>query len=162
MALKRSLSALTRNTFSLWQCKEKKRDTDPQVFLPGNGGLHAIFLPRQKRHARGGLLSGKFLDGKELRPIDGDFSELRRNSVGVGAVWHSVACDALDGLALLCSNGSGWLCSDNRSRRMTAIWLGQLLGRFRVGGFIWRFSWRIKVSGERPDSWIYTGASFLI
>jgi hypothetical protein len=74
-----------------------------QVFLilPGNGGPHAIFLPRQKRHARGGFLSGKLLDGKELRPIDGDFAEFKRNSVGeeAGIVWQDDDDDEDDELA---------------------------------------------------------------
>jgi len=49
--------------------------------LPGNGGPHAIFLPRQKRQASTGFFSNVFLDGKELRPIDGDCAECKRNSV---------------------------------------------------------------------------------
>lgn len=105
--------------------------------LPGNGGPHAIFLPRQKRHASGGFFSGEFLDGRELKPIDGDFGEFRRNSVGGGVVWQDATCDG--------SDGSGWdwplsigelggLGSDNRSRRITPSW--QLLVNFKVGGFI--------------------------
>jgi hypothetical protein len=98
--------------------KEKKRITDLHVFLilPGNGGPHAIFLPRQKRHASGGFFSGKFLEGKELRPIDGDFGELKRNSVGVGVIRLDGTCNVLDELAydwLLCFEELEWLRSDN-------------------------------------------------
>ena len=99
MTLKGPLSALARKIFSVsYNMKEREIYTDLHVFLPGNGGPHAIFLPRQKRHARGGFFSGKFLDGKELRPIDGDFAEFRRNSVGGGVVWRGVRSDVLDGL----------------------------------------------------------------
>lgn len=53
--------------------------------LPGNGAPHAIFLPRQKRQASSGFFSGAFLEGSELRPVDGDCADCRRNSV-VGSV----------------------------------------------------------------------------
>ena len=52
--------------------------------LSGNGGPHVSFLPRQKRQASGGFFSSVFLEGKELRPIDGDWAEFKRNSVGGG------------------------------------------------------------------------------
>jgi len=65
--------------------KEGRKDTHLQVFLiqAGKGGPHAIFLPRQERHASRGFLSGRFSEGRELRPIDGDVGEFKRNSVGV-------------------------------------------------------------------------------
>ena len=66
--------------------------------LPGNGAPHAIFLPRQKRHASGGFFSGMFLDGKELRPIDGDFGDFKRNSVRGGDAWLDESGDGSDGL----------------------------------------------------------------
>ena len=79
-----------------------------------------------------------FLDGKELRPIDGDFAEFKRNSVGGGVVdgeqlplllplsssssTSMEADDGSDGLACewppYCGD-SRWLRSDNRSKRMT-------------------------------------------
>ena len=79
----------------------KKENTDLHVFLPlpGNGGPHAIFLPRQKKHASGGFCSGGFLEGIELRPIDGDFGVLVRNSVGAGVIWRDGTCNGLDELA---------------------------------------------------------------
>jgi hypothetical protein len=54
--------------------KEKKRGrTDLHVFLmPGKGAPQAILLPLQKRQARRGFFSIVFLEGMELRPIDGD------------------------------------------------------------------------------------------
>ena len=145
MTLQWSFSTLARFFFfSFLQCesKERKRATDLHVFLvlPGNGGPHAIFLPRQKRHASGGFLSGRFLEGTELRPIDGDLGELKRNSVGVGVIWQDETCNVLDEL-----------CSDKRSRRITASW--QLLVNFKVGGFICRLSWRnlyLGLSGGKP------------
>lgn len=57
-----------------------------QVFLmPGKGMPHAIFLPRQKKQARIGFFSNVVseLEGRELRPIEGDGAEFKRNSVGV-------------------------------------------------------------------------------
>ena len=95
-----------------------------QVFLmlSGNGGPHAIFLPRQKRQASGGFFSGVPLEGKELRPIDGDCAEFKRNSVGGGVDGQEASGDGSDGLGSgwpLCSGDSRWLRSDNRSRRMT-------------------------------------------
>jgi hypothetical protein len=74
-----------------------------QRFLTGNGGPHAIFLPRQKRHARGGFFSGMFLEGKELSPTEGDFADLRRNSVTGRVVWRGETCDVSDGI------GCDWL-----------------------------------------------------
>jgi len=106
-----------------------------QVFLilPGNGGPHAIFLPRQKRHASVGFLSGELVLGKELSPIDGDFGEFKRNSVGA----LDFVCD--DELpphnSLYFKESSIWEDSfANRSNRTTASWL--LFVNFRVGGFI--------------------------
>jgi hypothetical protein len=82
-----------------------------QVFgmLPGNGAPHAIFLPRQKRHASGGFLSGVFFEGKELRPIDGDCAEFKRNSVGGGVDGQE---GAIDGLA----RGCDWPLGPGESR----------------------------------------------
>lgn len=71
-----------------------------QVFLalPGIGAPHAIFLPLQKRQASGGFLSNEFVEGKELRPIEGDSAEFKRNSVGGGVSGQGVAGDGSDGL----------------------------------------------------------------
>ena len=106
--------------------------------MPGNGAPHAIFLPRQKRQARGGFFSGVLLEGgNELRPIEGDGAEFKRNSVGGGVDGEGGAGDVTDGLGcgwLLSCGDSRSLGSDNRSRRMTPSW--QLLGNFNVGGFI--------------------------
>jgi hypothetical protein len=53
-----------------------------------------------------------FLDGNELRPIDGDFGKLKRNSVGEGVVSEEVVCDSSDGIG--CNIGeSGSLRSDS-------------------------------------------------
>ena len=116
-----------------------------QVFLtPGNGAPQAIFLPRQKWQARGGFFfSGVFLEGKELRPTDGDGAEFKRNSVAVDVDWEGVAGNVSDGLGsewLLSCGESRSLRSDNRSRRMTPSW--QSLENFNVGGFILRLSCR--------------------
>lgn len=108
-----------------------------QVLLPGKGAPHAIFLPRQKRQASGGFLSGVFLEGKELRPTDGDGAEFNRNSVRGGVDGEGVTGDVSDRLGcdrLVSCGESRCLRSDNRSRRMTPSW--QLLGDFNVGGFI--------------------------
>jgi hypothetical protein len=96
-----------------------------QVFLtlPGNGAPHAIFLPRQKRHASRGF-SGIFPEGEELRPFEGEYE---RNSVEGGVDGQEMMGesqrDVSDGL------GSDWsLCSgelntrSDNSRRMTPIW----------------------------------------
>ena len=110
-----------------------------QVFLmlPGNGAPQAIFLPRQKRQARGGFFTGVFLEGKELRPTDGDGADFKRNSVGGGGDGEGMAGNVSEGLgsewSLSCGESRS-LRSDNRSRRMTPIW--QLLENFNVGGFI--------------------------
>ena len=103
--------------------------------LPGSGAPHAIFLPRQKRHASGGFFSGVFLDGNELSPIDGDGADFKRNSVG-GGVDGRDTCDVSVGLGCdwpLCSGESRRLRS-NLSKRITPSW--QLLVNFKVGGFL--------------------------
>ena len=78
---------------------------------PGNGAPHAIFLPRQKRQARGGFVTGVLLEGNELRPVDGDGAEFKRNSVGGGVDGQGVTGDVSDGLRC------GWLpsCGESRS-----------------------------------------------
>jgi hypothetical protein len=104
--------------------------------LPGKGAPHAIFLPRQKRQARGGFFSNVFLVGRELRPIEGDGADFKRNSVGggvdgqgaTGAVSYELGCEWLR-----CGESRS-LRSDNRSRRKTPSW--QLLENFNAGGFI--------------------------
>ena len=81
-------------------------------------------------------MSGVPLVGKELSPIDGDFGEFKRNSVGGGVIWQGDTCDVSDGNGCdwsLSVGESGRLGSDNRSRRITPSW--QLLN-FKVGGFI--------------------------
>lgn len=89
-----------------------------QVFLmlPGNGGPHAIFLPLQKRQASTGFL-GMFVVGKELRPIDGDCAEFKRNSVGgvngQGVAYRDNVSDGLGSDWPLISGESRWLRSDN-------------------------------------------------
>jgi hypothetical protein len=111
--------------------------------MPGKGAPHAIFLPRQKRQARGGFFSGVFFEGNELRPIDGDGADFIRNSVGGGVDGEGVTGDASDRLGcgrLLSCGESRSLRSDNRSRRMTPS--RQLLGNFNVGGFMLRVSCR--------------------
>ena len=78
-----------------------KRGTDLHIFLmPGMGAPHAIFLPRQKRQARVGFFSGGVfeLEGRELRPIDGDGADFKRNSVGRDVDGLSVTGDVADGL----------------------------------------------------------------
>lgn len=72
---------------------KKRKVTHLHVFLPGNGGPHAIFLPRQNKHASGGFLSGVQVGGKELRPIEGDVGELRRNSVGAVVLGLDETCN---------------------------------------------------------------------
>lgn len=64
--------------------------------LPGSGAPHAIFLPRQKRQASGGFFSGVIFGGRELRPIDGEGAEFKRNSVGGGVDGEGVTGDAAD------------------------------------------------------------------
>jgi len=66
--------------------------------MPGKGIPHAIFLPRQKRQARTGFFSGVVLHGKELRPMDGDGADFKRNSVGGDVDGQGVAGDVSDGL----------------------------------------------------------------
>ena len=108
-----------------------------QIFLLPGCGAHAIFLPRQKKQEKGGFLSGELLGGKELRPIDGDGADFKRNSVCGGVDGQGVTGDVSDGLGFKWLVGSGEsrsLRSDNRSRRMTPSW--QLLEIFNVGGFI--------------------------
>lgn len=80
--------------------------------MPGKGAPHAIFLPRQKRQARGGFLSGEVLEGKELSPIDGDGAEFKRNSVGGGVDGEGETGVVSDGLGcdrLLSCGESRWL-----------------------------------------------------
>lgn len=93
--------------------------------MPGRGAPHAIFLPRQKRQARGGFFSGVVFDS-ELRPIDGDGADFNRNSVAGDDDEQGVMGDGSDGVGCdrmswgLSSGGeSTSLRSDNRSRRMT-------------------------------------------
>ena len=66
--------------------------------LPGKGAPHAIFLPRQKRQARGGFFSVVFLVDKELRPIDGDGADFNRNSVGGGVDAQGVTGNVSGGI----------------------------------------------------------------
>ena len=86
VTLKGPFATLTIEHYLACNTKKRREETNLHVFLmlPGKGAPHPIFLPQQKRHARGGFLSGMFLEGNELRPLDGDFGELKRNSVGVG------------------------------------------------------------------------------
>jgi hypothetical protein len=67
--------------------------------VPGNGGPHAIFLPRQKRQASAGFFSNVFMPvvSKELRPIDGDCTECKRNSVVGGVNGEEGMCDVSNG-----------------------------------------------------------------
>ena len=79
--------------------------------MPGNGAPHAIFLPRQKRQASDGFFS-RVLEGWELRPIDGDGAEFRRNLVGGGVDGQGVTGDGSDGA------GCDWLsCGESKSLR---------------------------------------------
>ena len=118
VARKTPVSALAKHISLASYSMKRGVDTDLHVFLmlPGKGAPHAIFLPRQKRQARGGFLSGVFLEGKELRPTDGDGAEFNRNSVGGGVDGEGVAGDVSYGLGCdpLPSWGeSRWLRSDN-------------------------------------------------
>ena len=80
-----TFATLTIEHYLACNTKKRREETNLHVFLvlPGKGVPHTIFLPQQKRHARGGFLSSMFLEGNELRPINSDFRELKRNSVGV-------------------------------------------------------------------------------
>ena len=79
--------------------------------LPGNGGPHAIFLPRQKRQASGGFFSGVIMKGKELRPIDGDCADFKRNSVGGDIDGQAATGNVSDGL------GCDWALGSEESMR---------------------------------------------
>ena len=61
--------------------------------LPGNGEPQAIFLPRQKRQARGGCFTGVFLEGKELRPMAMAqiLKEIRWEEVSMGKGWLAMS-----------------------------------------------------------------------
>lgn len=103
--------------------------------MPGKGAPHLIFLPRQKWQARHGFITVVVLN-MELRLIDGDGADFKRNSVGedddggqgvtsngsdgVRCEWMS--CGPSCGRKLILS-----LRSDNGSRSMTPSW--QLLGK---------------------------------
>ena len=74
-----------------------------------------------------------FFKGKELRPIDGDGAEFKRNSVGGGVDGQGVTGNGYDGA------GCDWLsCKESRllqsDNQLRPSW--QLLGNFNVSGFI--------------------------
>ena len=116
--------------------------------MPGKGAPHAIFLPRQKRQARGGFFSGVVLESIELRPNDGDAGDFKRYSAGggddgqgvtgvTGDVSDGVGCDRMS-CGLSCTGESISLRSDDsRSRDINPSWQ---FGEFNVGNCIRRFN----------------------